>query len=68
MPKVELNFEQGLAFALGELIRSYDEPSIATYILKSSGITYEQLREKNVSDYDLKVIKKALKGASNDPR
>ena len=62
MPRVELNFEQGLAFALGELIRSYDESSIALFILKSSGLTYEQLKEGNVSHYDLRIIKKALEG------
>ena len=60
MPTIELNFEQGLAYALGELIRQYDEPSIAIDILNQSGFTYEKLKESNVVGCDLKVIRKAL--------
>ena len=56
-----LNFEQGLAYAIAELIRLYDEPTMAIEILKNSGYSFKQLKEANVAKYDLDIIKKALR-------
>jgi hypothetical protein len=61
-----LNFEQGLAYAIAELIRLYDEPTMALSILRNSGISIDNLREGHVSKYDLKVIEKAIK--QKEPR
>lgn len=58
---MNLNFEQGLSYAVARLIREYDQPSIALEILKSSGTTIQDLEKAGVDKYDLGVIKKAQK-------
>ena len=61
MNRKKLKFEQGLAYVIAELIRNYDEPTIALEILKSSGFTYKELKQAGVETYDLEIIKKELK-------
>ena len=57
----KFNFEQGLAYAIAELIRLYDEPTMAISILENSGVDIEDLKKAGVVEYDLKTIKKALR-------
>ena len=60
----QLCFEQGLAYAIAEIIRMHDEPTIAIDILKNSGLTFKELKIAGTIKYDLDVIEKAIKKQS----
>lgn len=53
-------FYHGFGLAIACLIRDYDRPEIAKYIMTGTGITIETLEKAECDSYDLDVIKKAL--------
>jgi len=53
-------FYQGFAVAIADLMRHYDQPTMALNIMKENGITFKQLKKAHCSDFDLKVIQQAL--------
>ena len=55
-------FYQGFAVAIADLMRHYDQPTMALNIMKENGITFKQLKKAHCSDFDLKVIQQALAG------
>lgn len=62
MTKLESDaFHYGVACALGTLIRSYDEPTIAASIIRLNGIKLSDFKKAEVNEFDLKPIRKALR-------
>ncbi len=59
-PDEERGFYHGLAYAVGWLITSADQPSIAIDLLNQSGVSFETLRQSGAAAYDLKPIAKEL--------
>jgi hypothetical protein len=53
-------FYQGFAVACATLVRSYDEPSMAKYIMTSNGITLRDLKGAGVEEFDLAPLRKAM--------
>jgi len=49
-------YVQGFAYACAQIIRLYDQPSMAINIMEESGIPLEDY--KAAAEYDLKVLRK----------
>lgn len=52
-------FVQGVAYAVAELIRTHDQPTMGRDILNNSGIAREEF-ERHAADYDLNEIRQIL--------
>ena len=61
-------FYHGVALALATLIRSYDQPSMAVDILKSNGISIEDLCDAKVDAFDLRPLRKAWREETGERR
>jgi len=46
-------FYQGFAAAIGSLAREHDQPSMARDIMNCNGVTFKQLRDAGVEQFDL---------------
>ena len=60
MKRDEKQFLHGLAFAVAELVRTHDQPTMARDIIKGGGFELDHFKKARVDEYDLKEIEKAL--------
>lgn len=51
-------FTKGVAVVIAEIIRDYDEPTMARGICDSCGFSLKDFKEAGIEDYDLQEIKK----------
>lgn len=52
----------GVAWALGELTRTYDQPSIAADLAGAAGIfTVKKLRDARVDGYDIEALRPVIR-------
>jgi hypothetical protein len=56
----EQSFIQGMACAIGVLVRSYDQPSMARDIATMNGYSLSDFENANVDEFDLKEVRKAF--------
>jgi hypothetical protein len=50
------SFYQGFAAALGSLAREHGRPSMARDIMNCNGVTFKQLRDAGVEQFDLLAL------------
>ena len=51
-------FNQGFAMAVGSLARDHNQPTTAGDIMRSHGISYNDLKKAGVEKFDLKALPK----------
>lgn len=55
------SFAQGVALALADLNRKFDQPAMVADVLEETGLTIKQLRAAGVEEHDLRELKKCLR-------
>lgn len=55
----ELGFRLGIAVAVGIVVNGFDQQVIAKEILASTGLTVAKAKTADVTEYDLRAIRKA---------
>lgn len=61
-------FTQGVGYAVAEIIRSHDEPSVAVDVAMAAGFTYGEYVRAGLSEYDLKTLRKLRREEQRFPR
>lgn len=57
----ERGFRYGVAIALADLNRMFDQPTMVSEVLGNFGYTIAMLKTAGVETYDLKELRKALR-------
>lgn len=60
-------FEHGYVLACCNIVNLHDEPTIAHCTLSELGITREAVKDMNLSEYDLKALRKIERDRSRSP-
>jgi hypothetical protein len=55
---VDKGFRQGIGYAVAEVIRSHDNPTIAVDLAGAAGYDYNDFKNAGVDEYDLKTLRK----------
>jgi hypothetical protein len=54
-------FTQGVAICVAEIVRLYDEPTMAEEIALMAGLNLSLCRKAGVQEFDLKELRKVIK-------
>lgn len=60
-------FEHGYVLACCNIVNLHDEPTIAHDTLSELGITRSEIKAMNLSEYDLKALRKIERDRSRSP-
>lgn len=63
----KIAFEHGYVLACCNIVNLHDEPTIAHCTLSELGVTRAAVKEMNLSEYDLKALRKIEGGCSGSP-
>ena len=55
---VERGFTQGVGYAVAEVVRSHDQPTVAADVASAAGFTIREYMISGLSEYDLKTLRK----------
>ena len=53
-------FIQGIGYAVAELLRAHDDPTIAGDVAGAAGLDYSDFKRAGVDEYDLKTLRKHM--------
>ena len=64
----ERGFVQGVGYAVAEVVRSHDQPTIAADVASAAGYTVREYMVAGVDEYDLKTLRKVRRDHGQFPR
>jgi hypothetical protein len=65
---IERGFTQGVGYAVAEVVRAHDQPTMAADVAMAAGFTYREYMVSGLSEYDLKTLRKLRREESRFPK
>lgn len=64
----ERGWIQGIGYAVAEIVRSHDEPTVAVDVAVAAGYTYRDYQRAGLPEFDLKTLRSLRRTEDRFPR